>query len=74
MPMAIVIVDDQGHTLYDYGTGEYPGLTRPVMAIANPASDLMLDKQQYKSDILTSRAFLDIDISKQCKPAFKCRL
>ncbi len=58
-----IIVDDQGHTLYDYGTGEYPGLTRPVMAIANPASDLMLDKQQYKSDILTSRAFLDIDIT-----------
>jgi len=59
-----IIVDDNGHTLYDYGTGEYPGLTRPIMSIANPASDLMLDKQQYKADALTSRAFADFDITK----------
>ncbi len=57
-----VIVDDNGHTLYDYGTGEYPGLTRPIMSIANPASDLQLDVQRYNSDIFSVKGFTQIDI------------
>jgi TonB-linked SusC/RagA family outer membrane protein len=65
-----IIVDDQGHTLYDYGTGEYPGLTRPVMSIANPASDLQLDKQRYDVGVFTSRAFADIDITQDLNLKF----
>ena len=57
-----VIVDDRGITLYDYGTGEYPGLTRPVMSIANPASDLKYDKRQYKANILSAKGFANFDI------------
>lgn len=57
-----IIVDDLGHTLYDYGTGEYPGLTRPIMSIANPASDLALDVQRYNTDVLTTKVFAQIDI------------
>lgn len=57
-----IIVDELGHTLYDYGTGEYPGLTRPVMSIANPASDLKLDLQRYNVDFLTLKGFVNVDI------------
>ncbi|WP_347841032.1 TonB-dependent receptor [uncultured Draconibacterium sp.] len=55
-------VDEQGHTLYDYGTGEYPGLTRPVMSIANPASDLELDVQQYNVDLLNLKGFAEFKL------------
>ncbi|MBI9065061.1 MAG: SusC/RagA family TonB-linked outer membrane protein, partial [Marinilabiliaceae bacterium] len=57
-----VIVDDEGHTLYDYGTKEYPGLDRPVMGIANPVSDLKLDKRSYKSDIFSLKGGADFQI------------
>ncbi len=60
-------VDEQGHTLYDYGTGEYPGLTRPVMSIANPASDLALDVQRYNVDLLNLKGFAEFTLYKDLK-------
>ncbi len=62
-----IIVDELGHTLYDYGTGEYPGLTRPIMSIANPASDLALDVQRYNSDVLLLKGFAQFDLMKGLK-------
>ncbi len=62
-----IIVDDLGHTLYDYGTNEYPGLVRPIMSIANPASDLRLDKQRNNVDLITMKGFADITILKGLK-------
>jgi TonB-linked SusC/RagA family outer membrane protein len=62
-----ILVDKNGITMYDYGTGEYPGLTRPVMSIANPVSDLKLDKREYKSNILAAKGYLNFDIIKGLK-------
>ncbi|WP_025864790.1 SusC/RagA family TonB-linked outer membrane protein [Prolixibacter bellariivorans] len=62
-----IIVDDLGHTLYDYGTGEYPGLTRPIMSIANPASDLRLDKQQYNVDLIGIKGFANFNLMEGLK-------
>ena len=62
-----VKVDDMGHTLYDYGTNEYPNLTRPVMSIANPASDLDLDVQRYNVDLLNLKGFAEFTMYKNLK-------
>jgi len=57
-----ILKDDLGITLYDYGTNEYPGLIRPVMSIANPASDLDLDMQRYDRDFYTMKGFANFFI------------
>ena len=60
-------VDQWGYQMYDYGSGEYPGLGRPFMGQSNPASAIALDKRKYTYDVISARAFAKLDIWKGLK-------
>ena len=62
-----IMTDSHGFTVYDFGAGEYPGLGRPFMGNSNPASMIALDKREYNYDVLSGRAFVNIDIVKGLK-------
>ena len=62
-----IMTDSHGFTMYDFGAGEYPGLSRQFMGNSNPASMLALDKQEYNYDVFSGRAFVNIDIYKGLK-------
>ena len=57
-------IDSHGYQVYDFGSGEYPGLGRPFMGMSNPASMIALDKQEYTYDVIGARAFAKLDIWK----------
>lgn len=62
-----IMTDSHGFTVYDFGAGEYPGLGRPFMGNSNPASMIELDNRQYNYDVLSGRAFANLDIYKGLK-------
>ncbi|MDR0698582.1 MAG: SusC/RagA family TonB-linked outer membrane protein, partial [Tannerella sp.] len=45
-----IMKDDNGYTMYDYGDGDIVNAKRPFMNQSNPASALMLNKEDYSVD------------------------
>jgi TonB-linked SusC/RagA family outer membrane protein len=47
-----VIMRDKGRPVYDYGDGTHTNFSRSFMSIANPAGDLIYNKEEYLMDIM----------------------
>ena len=46
------ILRNNGRAVYDYGDGKSSGFSRRFMSIANPAGDLLYNKEEYLMDIM----------------------
>lgn len=57
-----IMVDKFGNTIFDYGSGEYPGLKRPYMSIANPLGNYTHDKREYVADIVSAKGYVNFNI------------
>ena len=62
-----IMIDNHGYTIYDFGAGEYPDLARPFMGNSNPASMIALDQNKSVYDVLSARAFANLDIMEGLK-------
>ena len=51
------IMQDKGRPIYDYGDGISTNRSRKFMQIANPAGDLVYNKEMYLSDIMNINWF-----------------
>ncbi len=60
-------VDDNGYTVYDYGTSNSTNQIRAFMGLANPAGDLMLDNYDNYNDVITSKWFANVDLMEGLK-------
>ena len=49
-----------GRKMYDYGDGVSAGYSRSFMSIANPAGDLIYNKDEYNMDIFSLNGFVEI--------------
>ena len=54
------IATSNGRKVYDYGDGVSAGNSRSFMSIANPAGDLIYNKEEYCMDIFSLNAFLEL--------------
>ncbi len=57
-----IMKDNFGNILYDYGTQEYSGLTRPFMSISNPKAKYELDYRNFVADIVSAKGYVDFNI------------
>lgn len=55
-----IITDSNGITRYDYGDGEFAGLSRPVFGQSNAISSALLDVNKYNGNALTATGFAEI--------------
>ena len=58
----IMIDPRNGQKIYDYGKGQYPGLTRPNFSDANPLASNMNDLSENVAQILGLRSYVDFII------------
>lgn len=56
-----IMVDEHGLQIYDYGSGENAGLTRPIMTNANALQSSKLDKNHSEGNAFIGSAFADIN-------------
>ncbi|MGL4908786.1 MAG: SusC/RagA family TonB-linked outer membrane protein [Bacteroidales bacterium] len=54
------VLKNAGRDVYDYGEGKSSNFSRPFMSIANPAGDLIYNKEEYLKDIINTNWFADI--------------
>ncbi|ANQ52311.1 TonB-dependent receptor [Flammeovirga sp. MY04] len=59
-----IINDDQGNRMYDFGSGETLGQTRPFAPMTNVVAVNQLDVNGYKRHNLGARGFISIDFLK----------
>ncbi len=57
-----IIVDKFGNQVYDFGTKEYPGLTRPYLSISNPMALYKLDTRRAEAEIISAKGYVDFNI------------
>ncbi|MDY3913393.1 MAG: TonB-dependent receptor [Phocaeicola sp.] len=57
-----IMKDSFGNTVYDFGTKEYSGLTRPFMSISNPKAKYELDVRHLIADIVAAKGYVDFNI------------
>ena len=50
-----------GNKIYDYGDGVTTNNVRTYMSLANPAGDLLYNKEYYKSDIIDTKAYATVN-------------
>lgn len=62
-----IMIDKFGNTVYDFGTKEYPGLTRPYLSISNPMSLYHLDKNEANANIISAKGYIDFNLLKGLK-------
>lgn len=54
-------IDDNGLKVYDYGSGQNAGLTRPFINDANPVSDNILNTNNSGGNTATANGYADIE-------------
>ena len=59
--------DDNGFTVYDFGSKDNAGLTRPFLAGGNPYSTNRLDTDNYEGNAFTAQGFFEVKFLKDFK-------
>jgi len=54
------IMMNNGRKVYDYGDGVSTNFSRSFMSIANPAGDLIYNKEEYLMDVFNSSSFVEL--------------
>ena len=62
-----IMKDDNGFTMYDFGSKDNAGLSRPILAGANPYSTNILDTDSYEGNAMTAQGFAEIKFLKDFK-------
>lgn len=62
-----ILIDDNGHKVYDFGNAETNGLTRPNLGDANALALNELDKDYSEGNAFTAQGFTDFSFTKDLK-------
>lgn len=57
-----IMIDKFGNQVYDFGTGEYKGLTRPFLNLSNPMALYKLDKNESNASVISARGFAEFKL------------
>lgn len=62
-----IMTDANGYKMYDFGDGKVNGVIRPFMSQSNPASNIELNKELFKRDIMTGKWYVQVEPIKGLK-------
>jgi TonB-linked SusC/RagA family outer membrane protein len=62
-----IMIDRNGHTMYDYGNAEILPVKRPFMNQSNPLSALLLNIEKFNIDVFTGSWYAEVEPYKNLK-------